>query len=161
MKKIILALCLPLLAFATDANAARRGVNVSAIAACSSTTTLPNAGFIYKNSAPLRSGGVGTPLVGYRKEPTLIMNKRYTTSSTTIYDSQGTKIATCPWASAHGHAGGRFRCSMQTSSLRRTAVKNTGSAAIFFKLKGTQCAEVPDAGKCYGSVKGLCNQTIK
>jgi hypothetical protein len=31
---------------------------------------------IYKQSAPLRSGGVGTPLIGYRKEPTLIFNKR-------------------------------------------------------------------------------------
>jgi len=161
MKKIILALCLPLLALATNAEAARRGVNASDIAACTKVTTLPNGSFIYKNSAPLRSGGVGTPLVGYRKEPTLIMNTRLTSSSTVIYDSKGTKIGSCPWASAHGHAGGRFRCTMQTSALRRTAVKNTGSPVVYFKTKGTQCVEVPDAGKCYGSVKGLCNQIIK
>jgi hypothetical protein len=161
MKKILLALCLPLLALSTEASALRRGVQMSTIAACTKVETLPNGNFIYKNSAPLRAGGVGTPLVGYRKEPTLIMNKSYTRGSTTIYDSNGNKIGSCPWASAHGHAGGRFRCTMQTSALRRTAVKNTRSPKIYFTLNKTTCAEVPDSGRCYGSVKGLCNQTIK
>jgi len=131
------------------------------IAACTSVTELPDSDFIYKNSAPLRAGGPGTPLVGYRKEPTLIMEKKLTRSSTKIYDSEGTQIGRCPWASAHGAAGGRFRCTKKTASIRRAAVKNTGSPTIFFTTKGTNCVEVPDAGKCYGSSKGLCNQTIK
>ncbi len=116
---------------------------------------------IYKNSAPLRSGGIGTPIVGFRREPTLIMNRRFTTSGTSIFDSAGTRIGGCPWASAHGHAGGRFRCTMQTGSLRGAAVRNTRKANVFFKVNGSTCVEVPDAGRCYGSVKGLCNQLIR
>jgi len=144
-----------------DAQGERQSVGVSSIAACSSTVVLPNSAYIYKNSAPLRSGGVGTPIVGFRREPTLIMNQNITRSGTVIYDSQGNRIGSCPWASAHGHSGGRFRCSMQTASLRRAAIRGTGSPKIFFRTRGTRCVEVPDAGRCYGSVKGLCNQLIK
>lgn len=118
--------------------------------------------YIYKNSAPLRSGGIGTRIVGFRREPTLIMNKNVSSRGRTyILDSKGNTLGSCPWASAHGHSGGRFRCTMSTSSLRRKAVKNTGKPAVFFKVKGSLCAEVPDAGRCFGSVKGLCNQTLR
>lgn len=119
------------------------------------------SGTVYKNSAPLRSGGVGTPLIGYRKEPSLLMSRRYTTSGTSIYDSKGNKIGSCPWASAHGFSGGRFRCTMQTSSLRKSAVRNTNKANVYFKVNSKTCVEVTDAGRCYGSSKGLCNQLIK
>lgn len=138
---------------------ADRPARAKAIAACGSTITLPNSAFIYKNSAPLRSGGVGTPLVGYRIEPTLIMNRNFTRGTTVIYSSNGTKIGSCPWASAHGASGGRARCTMNTRSLRRAAVRAGGSPRGYFKV-GSTCAEVPDLGKCYGSVKGLCNRTI-
>lgn len=116
---------------------------------------------IYKQSAPLRSGGVGTPLIGYRKEPTLIYNKRnFSGGSATIYDSQGNSIVRCPHTSAHGHAG-RARCTVQTTTVRRAAVKKTGSPTIYFKVSGRLCVKVADAGRCYGSVKGLCSQLIK
>jgi hypothetical protein len=160
MIKVFSLLSLVLL-LSFDAQGQRRSVGVSSIAECSSTVVLPNSAYIYKNSAPLRSGGVGTPLIGYRKEPTLIMNQNITRSGTVIYDSQGNRIGTCPWADAHGHAGGRFRCTMQTASLRRTAIRRTGSPKIFFRTRGTRCVEVPDSGRCYGSVKGLCNQIIR
>jgi hypothetical protein len=115
---------------------------------------------IYKQSAPLRSGGVGTPLIGYRQEPTLIFNKRnFSGGSHTIYDSSGKSLGRCPVVSAEGHAG-RARCTMQTSSLRRTAVKNTRSPRIYFKISGRLCVSVPDAGRCVGSVKGLCDRLI-
>jgi hypothetical protein len=115
---------------------------------------------IYKQSAPLRSGGVGTPLIGYRKEPTLIFNRRNFSGGThTIYDSAGNALARCPVLSAHGHAG-RARCTAQTSTLRRTAIKNTRSARIYFKITKNLCVSVPDAGRCIGSVKGLCDQLI-
>jgi hypothetical protein len=116
---------------------------------------------IYKNSAPLRSGGVGTPLIGYRREPTLIYNRRnFSGSRHVVYDSKGKSLASCPVVSAEGHAG-RARCTIQTSSLRRSAVGNTGSPTVYFKVSGNLCVKVPDAGRCYGSVKGLCNQLIK
>jgi len=127
---------------------------------CTSVITLSDSRFIYKNSAPLRLGGGA--ITGFRQEPTLIMNSSAFSSrgSTKIYDSNGKVIGSCPWASAHGHAGGRFRCTMKTASLRRTAVKNTKSAAVFIRYKGTACVKVPDAGRCYGSVKGQCNRLI-
>lgn len=128
---------------------------------CKKVTTLPNGGYIYKNSAPLRSGGVGTPLIGYRKEPTLIGNTSLNRSGTIIYAANGSKVGRCPWSSAHGHAGGRYRCTMGTASLRKRAIARGDSATIYFRLTGKSCVKVPDAGKCYGSTKGLCKQTIK
>jgi hypothetical protein len=115
---------------------------------------------IYKQSAPLRAGGVGTELIGYRKEPTLIFNKRnFSGGSQTIYDSSGKALGRCPVVSAHGHAG-RARCTMQTSSIRRAAIKNTRSPRIYFKISSRLCVSVPDAGRCVGSVKGLCGGLI-
>jgi hypothetical protein len=127
---------------------------------CSKTISLPSGAFIYKNSAPLRKGGVGTPLVGYRKEPTLICNTRSCQRSTvSVYARNGVKIGSCPWASAEGHSGGRYRCTMKTASLRQAAKRN-GSTKAIFKINGSTCVTVPDAGRCYGSTKGLCGSTI-
>jgi hypothetical protein len=164
---LLLGVCVVGSSFTHSAYAAPRKVTKASLATVclTQTSVVGNSGtFIYKNSAPIRSGGVGTPLVGYRKEPTLIMVKNVSTrGTTTIYDSQGTSIGRCPWASAHDTQGGRFRCSMTTASLRKKAVTNTRSAEIYFLLnpRTKSCAKVPDAGRCYGSVKGLCNQLIK
>jgi hypothetical protein len=118
--------------------------------------------FIYKQSAPLRTGGPGTPIVGYRREPTLIMNVNISSrGQIPIFDTQGNVLTTCPWASAPDHAGGRARCTTQTATVRRQAISNTGSPSILFKVNSRQCVSVPDAGRCYGSVKGLCNQLIQ
>ena len=122
---------------------------------------------IYKQSAPLRSGGLDTPIIGFRKEPTLIFNRKNFRGRThRIYDSTGVAIARCPVVSAHGHAG-RARCTTQTSSLRRRARRNsrratgTASPTIYFKIRRNLCVRVPDAGRCVGSVKGLCDRLIK
>lgn len=128
---------------------------------CPSIIAVTSGGLIYKNSAPIRSGGVGTPLIGYREEPTLIMQNNVSSRGwTTIYDSKGKSIGRCPWASAEHTYGGRYRCVMNTRSLRRSAVKNTKSPLIYIRLTAKKCVSVPDAGKCYGSVKGKCNQTL-
>jgi hypothetical protein len=158
MKKILVALSATLatLSFGVAAQA-------QTIASCESVETLPTRNFIYKNAAPMRAGGPGTPLVGFRRQPTLIMNKAYSRSRTRIYDSQDNLLVTCPWADAHGHAGGRFRCTNSTVAMRRKAIQNTGSPAVFFVTnpRTKSCAYVPDAGRCYGSVKGLCDRTLK
>ncbi len=151
MKKLI-SLALSLLCFAQGASAA---------GGCTSVITLPNGKFVYKNSAPVR-GGSDAHIIGYRVEPTLIMYSSALSSrgGTKIYDSNGKIIGTCPWASADGAAGGRFRCTMNTRNLRRAAIKNTKSPSVFIAYRGTACVKVPDAGRCYGSVKGLCNQLL-
>jgi hypothetical protein len=122
---------------------------------------------IYKQSAPLRSGGLDSPIVGFRKEPTLIFNRRnFRGGAHRIYDSTGVALARCPVVSAHGHAG-RARCTIQTSSLRSRARRNskretgTASPTIYFKIQRNLCVRVPDAGRCVGSVKGLCDRLIK
>jgi len=158
MKKILLALSATLatLSFGVVAQA-------QTIASCSTVESLPSKNFIYKTSAPLRSGGPGTPLIGFRRQPTLIMNKSYTRSGTKVYDSQDNLLVTCPWAGAHGHSGGRFRCTNSTALMRRKALKSTGSPTVYFVTnpRTNSCARVPDAGRCYGSVKGECTMLIK
>lgn len=128
---------------------------------CKSVITLPNGNFIYKQSAPLRSGGINTPIVGYRVEPTLIMNRNFGRGGVAVYSSNGTKIGSCPWADAHGHSGGRARCTMNTRSLRSAAVRAGGRPTAFIRTSSGVCVQVPDLGRCYGSVKGLCNRIIK
>lgn len=164
MKSIVnvaLSLCLFGALFVDSAFAARTQRKSRSLATtCSKIESLPSGSYIYKNSAPVRSSAPGAPIVGYRSEPTLIFNKRNFSGGTqTIYDGSGNSIGRCPITSAHGHAG-RARCTMQTGSLRRTAVKNTRSPSVYFKINSKTCVKVPDAGRCYGSVKGLCNRTI-
>ncbi len=160
MKRLTL-LALVVALIATDSAFAARKNKVSGLAACNKIEQVNKGGYIYKNSAPLRSGGPGTPLVGYRREPTLIMMKRLTlTRTATILDSKGNNIGSCPWASAHGAVSGRYRCTMSTAGLRRAARKKTKSPTIFIKINSKTCVQVPDAGRCYGSVKGLCTQLI-
>lgn len=133
-----------------------------ASAQCSSRSIVPAGGaFIYKNSAPLRNSRGA--LIGYRREPTLIGNRRgiLSRSGTVVYNSAGGVIGRCPWASADGHPGGRYRCTMQTATLRRAAIQTSGSPLVMFKLNGSACAVVTDAGRCFGSVKGPCNTLIK
>jgi hypothetical protein len=153
MKKIIMLAAVLSVLLTTTAHAQN--------AACSTVITLPNSKFIYKNSAPVR-GGPNAVIIGFRVEPTLIMTTSAfsSRSSTKIYDSAGNHIGSCPWASAHGFAGGRFRCTMNTRNLRRAAINNTKSPAVFIRYKGTACAKIPDAGRCYGSVKGPCDRIL-
>jgi hypothetical protein len=128
---------------------------------CGRIVSVQSGQFIYKNSAPLRAGGIGTRIVGFRSEPTLIMNSNVSSrGSATIYDASGNSLGSCPWTSAHGHSGGRYRCTMQTGALRRKAMGSTRRPAVYIKLNNSTCVEVPDAGRCYGSSKGLCNRTI-
>jgi hypothetical protein len=163
MKKLKLALRATIMCATYVALSFAATAHAQSIASCATTLKLPNKNFIYKNAAPLRSGGVGTPLVGFREQPTLIMNKSYTRGTTRILDSMDNVLARCPWADAHGHAGGRFRCTNSTKAMKRKAIKNTGSPTVFFVVnpRTKLCAEVPDSGKCYGSVKGLCNTNLK
>lgn len=145
----------------SDAHAARHspGINKACKKVLSATD---RSKFIYKNSAPLRVGGIGSPIRGFREEPTLIMNQNVSSRGTaTILDAKGKKIGSCPWASAHGHSGGRYRCTMKTQSLRRSATSSGGKPTGYFKITPTTCVEVPDLGRCYGSVKGLCNRTLR
>jgi len=163
MKKLsyLLAAAVITLISSTDSHAARHSPGINKV--CKKVLSATDRSkFIYKNSAPLRRGGIGTPIVGFRDEPTLIMNQNVSSRGTaTILDAKGKKIGSCPWASAHGHSGGRYRCTMNTGSLRRSATSSGGKPTGYFKITRNTCVEVPDLGRCYGSVKGRCNRTIR
>lgn len=164
MKRLSYLLAVAVISFVstTDSHAARHAHGVTKV--CKKVLSATDKGlFIYKNSAPIRKNSrMGSPIVGFRQEPTLIMNKNISSKGTaSIYDAKGTKIGSCPWAPAHGHGGGRYRCTMNTSALRRTAVKNARTPNGFFKINKNTCVEVPDLGRCFGSVKGMCNRTLR
>lgn len=123
--------------------------------------TLPNADFVYKNAAPLRSGGIGTPLIGYREEPTLIFRKSNggRLGTTTVYDTKGNRLTSCPKASAEGFAG-RYRCTNNTRGMCRQAKAKTRNKSVLFKVDTNKYIKVPNSGICYGSDKGLCNREL-
>ena len=159
---LFLSLFLGLLSLTDTAFAARAAkAKAQAVSGCKSTITLPNGKFIYKQSAPLRSGGIGSPLIGYRIEPTLIGNYGAPGASSriTVHGKNGTQIGSCPKASAHGHSY-RARCTMNTRSLANAAKRAGGSTAAYFKINSSQCVLVPDLLRCYGSVKGLCGRRL-
>jgi hypothetical protein len=141
----------------TTSSASAQGLKsvCSSVASATSGRT-----FIYKNSAPLRTGGIGTPIRGFREEPTLIMNGQFSRTGTTIYNNRGQRLGSCPWASAQGHVGGRYRCTFSTRSLRRLAVSSTRLPLVYFALGAKKCVAIPDAGKCFGSSKGLCSRVL-
>lgn len=161
MRKSIVAVVALFGSFIVSAEAQVRGLSLAQT--CPKVQDVGSAsGTIYKNSAPVRANSSLTaPIVYFRKEPTLIFGRRNFTGSThTIFDSSGNSLGRCPVTSAHG-AAGRARCTLQTASVRRNAVRNTGSPTVYFKISRSLCVKVEDAGKCYGSAKGLCNQIIK
>lgn len=138
----------------SNANAVRR---IRSAGACSSVVGI--GGYIYKNYQPLRRGD--HTLIGYIASPTLLDNGGGSSrGGATIYDTKGVSLASCqglPCDECKNHW--RFKCSAATPSIRRSAVRNTRSPSVLFKVGG-KCVQVPDAGRCYGSVKGLCNRTL-
>jgi hypothetical protein len=133
-----------------------------ALEVCPKIEKLSTSGYIYKNAAPLRSGGEGTPLIGYEEVPTLIMKKNVSfKGKASVYDLVGNQIARCPWKPATGFAGGRYKCANNTRKMRKKAVTAAGSAAGLFKINTNLCIQIEDLGRCYGSVKGKCNQLLK
>lgn len=121
-----------------------------------------NSNYIYKNAAPLRRGGEGTPLVGFQEVPTLIMKRNVSTRGfASVFNSKGGLITRCGWKTASEFAGGRYKCSANTRSMRKAAISKGGNPAGIFKVSPRLCVRVPDLGKCVGSVKGKCNQILR
>lgn len=160
MRKLIVAI-LGVFTLSVAGNSLLTNNAFAAPSACKGGVLNISSGFIYKHSAPLRRGGPGTPLVGFRKEPTIVgVSQALSRSGTSIYDSKGNSIGRCPWSDAHDSRGGRYRCTMNTSNLKRQAQKKGGSPGAYFTLPGKKCVFVPNLGQCYGSSKGDCDHNI-
>jgi hypothetical protein len=163
MSKRILLASLGLFVLCAGINSAGAAPRTSRALASVCSNKVGISGYIYKNYQPLRRGPNDHTLVGYQRNPTLLDNGGGSRrGSGVIYDGNGKRLAVCqglPCDECRNHW--RFKCSTATASIRRAAVAAKRSATIYFGVGGGKCVTVTDAGKCYGSVKGLCNQTLK
>lgn len=153
---VILGLAITLLfSMSDEAFAARK----RAVRSCPSIVGI--SGYIYKNYQPLRRGPNDHTLIGYQSSPTLLDNGGGSSrGNATIYDTKGNYLGSCQGLSCDDCRNHwRFKCTGSTSAIRRSAIRNTRSPSVLFKV-GSKCVQVPDAGKCVGSVKGLCNRTL-
>lgn len=115
----------------------------------------------WKNNQVQRSGGVGTGIVGFLRNPTIIetQGKRaFKEGRATIYDSKGKRICTSEprlgCSVSRGECLNRYKFPCASSNIRR-ATKKGGA---FVKVNSKLCVKVPSAGKCYNvKVRDLCD----
>jgi hypothetical protein len=126
--------------------------------------------FFYKNNKPIRaSSAINAPVVGQNPVITLAgqpgRGPRIFGNSGALYANNGTRLATLtPYACRADHCSGRVVSSASTSTLRRAAVRASGSASGYVKVGGV-CVFIPDIGRCYGAGvnmgRPLCDRTVK
>ena len=133
---------------------------------------LPLGGFQYKSNSPVRACSALTcPIVRFGLNPTIIFTgaggnpARFATAR--AYDKNGGLLLTAPRLSCAAKRGtclSRYKADevrSNTRTVRRLAVRRTGSPKIIWKVSSTNCYEVPDIGKCYNvQVRELCDGRI-
>ncbi len=115
----------------------------------------------YKNNQVQRTGGVGTPITFFKRNPTIIETRgrrTFKNSRATIYDKDGKAICTSAprqgCSVTRGECLGRYKFDCATSSVRRA----TSNGGAFIKVSSNLCVAVPNAGKCYNvKVRDLCD----
>jgi hypothetical protein len=125
----------------------------------------------YKNNSPIRAvfGNNGSPITRFALNPTIIFiyGNPAKLGSANVYDSKGNYLTagirlSCDAPGKRGSCNSRYKGSERapndTRSVRRKAVRNTGSPAIYWRVSSSLCIRVPDAGKCYNVQKrGFCD----
>lgn len=163
MKKIssLLLFLLLLCTFSIDSHAA---VKIKAkVTGC--TTVREIGSDVYKNSKPIRAcSAITCPIVRFDQSPSLLINTKGTpqVASASLLDANGGYLTSCGIKDCRDcKQGFRYVClSGTTSSIAKKAKANANSYTVYYKA-GTQCVQIKDIGKCVGSVKGLCNKTIR
>jgi hypothetical protein len=115
----------------------------------------------WKNHQVQRSGGVGSPITFFLRQPTIIATQGrnpFTLGRATIYDSNGKAVCS---------SGPRLGCSVRRGEcLARykfncnstTARQRTQRGGAYVKVSPTTCIRLPSAGRCYNvKVRGLCD----
>jgi hypothetical protein len=145
-----------------DAHAAGRALR-GTVSGCSTIRGL--GADIYKNSKPVRAcSAINCPIAYFERSPSLLVNTRGTPRvfAATLIDAKGGTLATCGQKACRDCSQGfRYVCQNGggTNAIAGNAKKRAGSYKVYYKV-GSQCVEIPDVGKCKGSVKGLCNQLL-
>jgi hypothetical protein len=114
----------------------------------------------YKNNQVQRTGGVGSSLAGFLRQPTIIATQGrnpFTLATATIYDARGKSICRSGprlgCATTRGECLARYKFYCSTTSVRRAT-----RAGAFIKVAPNMCIRVPNAGKCYNvKVRDLCD----
>ncbi len=114
----------------------------------------------YKNNQVQRTGGVGTSLAGFLRQPTIIATQGrnpFRLSRATIYDSKGKAV--CSSGPRQGCAVTRGECLARYKfSCSTTGVRRATRDGAFVKVAQDMCIKVPNAGKCYNvKVRDLCD----
>ena len=114
----------------------------------------------YKNNQVQRTGGVGTPLAGFLRQPTIIATQGrnpFQLNRATIYDSRGRAVCTSSprqgCSATRGECLARYKFPCATTTVRRST-----SEGAFVKVASNMCVRIPNAGKCYNvKVRDLCD----
>jgi hypothetical protein len=114
----------------------------------------------YKNNQVQRTGGVGTPLAGFLREPTIIATQGrnpFRLGRATIYNSKGNAV--CSSSARQGCSSSRGECLARYKfRCSTTAVRRATSDGAFVKVADNMCIRIPNAGKCYNvKVRDLCD----
>lgn len=115
----------------------------------------------YKNNQVQRRGGVGTPLAGFLRIPTIISTQGrdpFRLGRAAIYDKKGRQIdrsaGKLGCSVRRGECLSRYKFSRSTTAIRQ-ATQNGGA---FVKVSDKLCIKVPNAGRCYNvKVRDLCD----
>jgi hypothetical protein len=114
----------------------------------------------YKNNQVQRTGGVGTPLAGFLRQPTIIATQGrnpFQLNRAIIYDVKGKVICTSAprmgCSATRGECLARYKFPCSTTSIRR-ATRN----GAFVKVANNMCIRIQNAGTCYNvKVRDLCD----
>jgi hypothetical protein len=114
----------------------------------------------YKNNQVQRTGGVGTPLAGFLRQPTIIATQGrnpFRLSRATIYNSDGKLV--CSSGTRQGCSVARGECLARYKfPCSTTAVRRATRDGAFVKVAENMCIRIPNAGKCYNvKVRDLCD----
>ena len=114
----------------------------------------------YKNNQVQRSGGVGSPLAGFLRQPTIIATQGrnpFQLARAAIYNSRGKLV--CSSGPRMGCAASRGECLARYKfSCSTTAVRRATQLGAFVKVAPNMCIRIPNAGKCYNvKVRDLCD----
>jgi hypothetical protein len=159
MKKIFLALTLVLSTAALSAHAQLSAVCPTVVDINNSSTI--GATVQYKNNQVQRAGGVGTPLAGFLRQPTIIATQGrnpFKLSRATVYNSSGKVVCSSAnrqgCATTRGECLARYKFNCGTTALR----KATTRGGAYVKVATNLCINVPNPGKCYNvKVRDLCD----
>jgi hypothetical protein len=114
----------------------------------------------WKNNQVQRRGGVGSPLAGFLRQPTIISTQGrnpFTLGRATIYNKSGKSVCSSGprmgCAKSRGECLSRYKFNCSTTSVRKAT---TGGAYV--KVASNLCINIPNAGKCYNvKVRDLCD----